>query len=261
MKKISALIALFSLSACIYAGDMSVLESRKSFVERWSSYPITYFDQGNKLVKTEYITDKGMPVNEVLTAYKGYTVVDAKTYRKDFYTAEYLRANMDGALSSASIPVVFKKNELKQVVGQVVIDDESFLLVPTHENKEGKSDFMVLVRRDGSLYRRLGQIRYKRLVLLGVDYIPYPADLRLEPVTTSRTEQTEPVKGFDIKYEGIKADRMVFTYLDYANSQGDSGRFENLSYANKPGIINIRGVGIKVLDAGKQKIDYIILKK
>ena len=81
MKKISALIALFSLSGCLYAGDISVLESRKSFVERWSSYPITYFDQGSKLVKTEYITDKGMPVNEVLTAYKGYTVVDAKTYR------------------------------------------------------------------------------------------------------------------------------------------------------------------------------------
>lgn len=258
MKKISALIALFSLSGCLYAGDISVLESRKSFVERWSSYPITYFDQGSKLVKTEYITDKGMPVNEVLTAYKGYTVVDAKTYRKDFYAAEYLRPNMDGALNGASIPVVFKKNDLKQVVGQVVIDDESFLLVPTYKDK---SDFMVLVRRDGSLSRRLGQIRYKRLVLLDADYIPYPADLRLEPVTTSRTEQTEPVKGFDIKYEGIKADRMAFTYLDYANSQGDSGRFENLSYPNKPGIINIRGVGIKVLDAGKQKLDYIILKK
>ena len=165
---------------------------------------------------------------------------------------------MDGALNGASIPVVFKKNDLKQVVGQVVIDDESFLLVPTYKDK---SDFMVLVRRDGSLSRRLGQIRYKRLVLLDADYIPYPADLRLEPVTTSRTEQTEPVKGFDIKYEGIKADRMAFTYLDYANSQGDSGRFENLSYPNKPGIINIRGVGIKVLDAGKQKLDYIILKK
>jgi hypothetical protein len=37
------------------------------------------------------------------------------------------------------------------------------------------------------------------------------------------------------------------------------GRFENISFPNKPGLIDIYGVGIKVLHAGNQKLDYILM--
>lgn len=257
MKKILVLFALFSLSACIYAGDVSVWDARKGFVERLHSYPIDYFDQGANLVKTEYITEKNFPTNEILTAYVGYTVVDAKTYRKDFYATDMLRANGRGILNSASVPVVFAKNEEKPVIGQVRIDDVDYLLVHSDKNFD---NYVVLVDKNGHLYNKMGQIRYKRLVLMTPDYVVFPENFRLDPVTTSKSEQTEPVKGFDIKYEGIKLDRMVFTYLDYANSQGDSGRFENLSYPKDSKNIDINGVGIKILHAGNQKLDYIILK-
>lgn len=257
MKKILVLFALFSLSACIYAGEVSVWDGRKGLMERIHSYPIEYFDQGAKLVKTEYITEKGYPTNEILTAYVGYTVVDTKVYRKDFYATDLLRANSKGILNSASVPVIFNKNQEKEVIGQVRIDDVDYLLVIADKYSD---DYVVLVDKQGRLHNKMGQIRYKRLVLMTPDYVVFPESFRLEPVTTSKSEQTEPVKGFDIKYEGIKLDRMVFTYLDYADSKGDSGRFENFSYPKNAKNIDIKGVGIKVLHAGNQKLDYIILK-
>ena len=52
---------------------------------------------------------------------------------------------------------------------------------------------------------------------------------------------------------------MIFTYYDYSSSGGDNGRFENISFPNKQGLIDIYGVGIKVLHAGSQKIDYILM--
>lgn len=257
MKKILVLAALFSLSACIYAGDVSVWDGRKGLVERLNSYPIEYFDQGSKLVKSEYITEKNFPNNEILTAYVGYTVVDTKVYQKDFYTTDLLRASSRGVLNSASVPVIFEKNEEKKVIGQVRINDVNYLLTTADKYSD---KYVVLVGKDGHIFHKMGQIRYERLVLMDPEYIPFPENFRLEPVTTSKSEQTEPVKGFDIKYEGIKLDRMVFTYLDYADSQGDSGRFENLSYPKKSKNIDIKGVKIRVLHAGNQKLDYMILK-
>lgn len=256
MKKLLALLSLFSLTACVYAGDVSVLDSRKGWVEWFSSYPIDFYDGSERLVKSEMVTEDSYPNNQILTAYVGYTVVDVKTYRKDFFATEYLRANMKGVLNSASVPVVFEKNERKKVIGEVEIDDVSYLMVPT-----SLKDFVALVKRDGTVWHKMGQIRHGRLVLLDPDFLIFPESFRFEPLVSSRMVQTEPVKGFDIKYEGIKLDRMVFTYMSYADAQGDRGSFENLTYPDKPGLIDINGVGIKVLHAGNQKLDYIIIKK
>ena len=128
------------------------------------------------------------------------------------------------------------------------------MLLPTKQDKA-----VVLINGDGMPYEKMGQIRNGRLVLMLPDYIPYPANFYFEPVITSKTEQTKPVKGYDIKYGGVKLDRMLFTYYDYSSSGGDNGRFENISFPNKPGLIDIYGVGIKVLHAGNQKLDYILM--
>ena len=80
-------------------------------------------------------------------------------------------------------------------------------------------------------------------------------------ITTSKSVQTEPVKGFDIKYEGLNLGRLKFTLLDYSKADGDSGYFRNVSYPYQPGgILDLNGVGIKVIQATNEKLDYIILK-
>lgn len=254
MKKFAAGLSILLLSSCLQAGDYSILPQRNSFFEAWDSYPIDYYDTDLQLVKSEYITEREFEPNKILSVYVGYSVADLKTYRKDFFKAEYVRPAMDGVLNSASIPVAYTKKEKLQVIGEVTIDGERYMLLPTKQDKA-----VVLINGDGVPYEKMGQIRNGRLVLMLPDYIPYPANFYFEPVITSKTEQTKPVKGYDIKYGGVKLDRMLFTYYDYSSSGGDNGRFENISFPNKPGLIDIYGVGIKVLHAGNQKLDYILM--
>lgn len=254
MKKLAVGLCVILLSSCLYAGDNSILESRNTFMESFSSYPIDFYDTELQLVKSEYITEREFQPNQILSAYVGYSVADLKTYRKDFYKAEYVRPAMDGVLNSASIPVAYTKKEKLRVIGESAVDGERFMLLPTKEK-----DIVILINGDGVPYHKMGKIQKGRLVLMLPDYIPYPANFYFEPIITSKTEQTKPVKGYDIKYGGVKLDRMLFTYYDYSSSGENNGRFENISFPNKPGLIDIYGVGIKVLHAGNQKLDYIIM--
>ena len=254
MKKIVAALSVALLSSCMQAGSYSILPQRNSLFEEWNSYAIDFYDTKLRLVKTEYITEREFEPSKVLAAYVGYSVADVKTYRKDYYKAEYVRPAMNGSLNSASVPVTFTKSEKLQVIGESFVDGERMMLLPTKEK-----DVVVLINGEGVPYHQLGKIQNKRLVIMLPEYLPYPADFYFEPVITSKSEQTKPVKGFDIKYGGVKLDRMIFTYYDYSRSSGDNGYFENLSFPNQPGLIDIYGVGIKVLHAGQQKIDYIIM--
>lgn len=255
MKKLAVLFSVLALSSCFSAGNHDVWSGRNAPFEYFATYAISFYGEEDTLLKTEYITEDNFKNNVILTAYTGYTVVDTKTYRKDYYRNEILTPSESGSLNTGSVPVVFKKGEKLKAIGQVYIDGNDYVMVEA--NMKG---YVALVGHDGSFYKRIGQIRNGRLALIDNDFVPYPDDLKLLQVTSSKTTQTEPVKGFDVKYEGVKLERMLFTVLDYSTARGDNGKFENISFPNQPGIININGVGIKVLLADKQKIDYIILK-
>jgi len=129
------------------------------------------------------------------------------------------------------------------------------MLIPTDiEN------YVVLVDAKGLVYEKIGQVRGSRIVLVNTRYVVSPNDFRFEIVTSSKSKQSRPEKGFDIKYGGIKLDRMVFTYLDYSKLDGERGYFEDITFPLDQENIEIEGSGFKVLKATKDKIDYIILK-
>ena len=78
-------------------------------------------------------------------------------------------------------------------------------------------------------------------------FVPSPDNLRMEPVKVTRSEQTKPVKGYDIKYQGVNLDRMMFTYYDYSQYQdADMGEFEDINFPLARMTVNINGVKIKV---------------
>lgn len=56
---------------------------------------------------------------------------------------------MDGVLNSASIPVAYTKKEKLQVIGEVTIDGERYMLLPTKQNKA-----VVLINGDGVPYEK-----------------------------------------------------------------------------------------------------------
>ena len=83
----------------------------------------------------------------------------------------------------------------------------------------------------------------------------------MEPVKVTRSEQTKPVKGYDIKYQGVNLDRMMFTYYDYSQYQdADMGEFEDINFPLARMTVNINGVKIKVLNADRHKLEYILLE-
>ena len=260
MKKTAILCSLLLLSACIKAGGWDIWPERNVWAESFQTLPIIFYDQSMRPVKSELLTERSFPVNRVLSANVGYSMVDDKIYRKIYYAQEVVRANMDGGLVSGTYPVEYKKGQELSLFGEVVIDGTLYALISA-----GDKDFYALVDGQGNLYHRIGQVRHDRLALLNTSFVVYPTKFSFEPVTLSKAVQTSPIDGYDIKYGGLKAGYVSFVYYRYdaPSNDGlhDSGEFEVISFPAKQSLINIRGVKLKILEAKKESIDYMIIEK
>lgn len=251
-----SLFMAFLLSGCVYAGDIGVVGARKNFFTRWNSYSAKLYNPDEvRLVNTEYLDEKNYKLNQSLTAYRGYSVFNHKTYRKDTYQSSFATLNKDGALSGNSVSPTYKKGQHIDLLGEVKIDGVLYRMVPTED--EG---FVTLVDEEGRFYNRMAKLDGSRVMLLDTEYEVFPEDLRLIEVTNSSSRQTRPINGFDVKYDGVRHDRVWFTYLDYSGKE-DGGKFENISFPNKPGLIEINGIGFRILQADDEHIDYMILKQ
>ena len=255
MKKLCLLLSWVMLSGCFSAGDYNILPQRNDIFTAWNGYKITFYDDGPQLMRTERIEEKNFKPNVAQTVYKGYSVLNSKVYKKDYYAQEYLKPNKNGVLNSSSLPVGLKSDKKYKLIGQVTIDGQVYRLFPSELD-----DYAVLVNKDGGFYDKIGQIKDGYLVLLDSEFFPYPADLKMVEVKNSKTEQSEAVNGFDVKYDGIRLDRIWFTYLDYSQGNGNSGMFKQISFPNKPGLITINNIGFRVLQADEDKIIYMVLK-
>lgn len=255
MKILKVLGLVLLLGGCIHAGPISFFESRSDFLANATSYPIDYFDDtGPRLIKSETITDTGFPQEKLLTAYKGYPVVDTKTYTRNYYTQESIVAPKDATLISGLSPIEIDANKKYDVIGQVTIDDILYAVVAA-----GASRTVFLVDNYGKVYHNIGVIKNDRLVLLTeTNYIVNPEDFRFESVSATKMVQSEMTKGFEIRFDGIKLDRVVFNLMEYHN--GEAGSFSNFNFPRRPGVVDIRGLKIKIFEANDSKIEYMIVK-
>ena len=236
MKKIAMLSWAWMVSSCIRAGGNDFFPQRRQFIEDLQTTPITYYYDSMKLVKTELVTERNFPENKVLSAGVGYSVVDDKTYRKVYYARDVVRPISDG----------------------VFVDGQRFALVPTSDK-----ELVLLIDEEGKPYNKLGQIRNDRIILINDRLFIHPKDFGFETVMLSKSEQTTPLKGFDIKYGGLRGGYISFIYykFDAPSNDGkhDSGEFEVLSYPNRPGPVDVKGIKIKIVDAKTDSLDYMIL--
>ena len=255
MKKFGLLGLVILLTACSTYGE-SLLDVRRTFVERFSTYSIDFYDNNEQLVNEEYVSEKSVKSNEILTAYVGYSVVSDKIYQVSHYESNLLKANVDGFMNSASVPGKIVAGKPVKVIGAVRVDGVIYRLIPSE-----LENFVYMIKPDGSFYDEMGQIRNGRLAILDATFVPSPDNLRMETVKFTRSEQTKPVKGFDIKYQGVNLDRMMFTFYDYSRYKDDDiGEFEDISFPLARSVININGVKIKVLNADKHKLEYVLLE-
>lgn len=257
MKKLGLMLTVLALSGCLRAGDHGYLPIRNTMVERLSGYDISFYhDDGPELVKSEYIEEKNYKLNEKMVAYRGYSVLNNKIFRKDFYSQHYFKANKDAVMDTSSLPHKIKSGEIFKLIGYATIDGTRYRLFPG-----GLDGFVIFTDENGKIWDKMGQIRNDSyVVLLNTEFFVKPDDVKIVELSTSKTEQTKPLKGFDVKYEGVKLDRIWFTFFDYSDSQ-NSGKFEEISFPNKPGLIEINGVGFRVLHADNDKVEYMVIKE
>lgn len=253
-KKFMPLFILL-LTGCVYAGEIDVLPSRKGFFERLNSYSVERFNDQQEFVKTEHLNDKNYKLNQSMTAFRGYTVVNNKTYRRDWYQQNFVKPNRSGSLSSGGISQAYQKDEKQRVLGTVTIDGIEWRIIPGEDD-----EFVYMIDKDGKFNNRAGKLDGSRLILLDTEYEVLPDDLQMIDVAATSSMQTKPVLGFDVKYEGVKLDRIWFTYFDYASANGGKGTFEEISFPNKPGLIEINGIGIRVLKADNERLDYMVIR-
>lgn len=252
MKKLRLLILLF-VAGCATNGY--VWDVRQWWMNMENSYVINFYDNEDKISREEYVSEKSVKSGEILTAYVGHSVVSDKIYRVTTYESNLVKANVTGYMNSASVPGIIPADKQMKVIGTIEIDGTELRIIPSQ-----LENFVFLIYPDGSFYDEMGRIRGDRLFILDAEFVPSPDNLRMEPVKVTRSEQTKPVKGYDIKYQGVNLERMMFTYFDYSKYQNvDAGEFEDISFPLKRGPIDINGVKIRILNADRHKLEYILL--
>lgn len=255
MKKIGLLILILALGACADISGRSWWDARRTFVERFTTYPIVFYDSGEHLVNTEYVSEKSVKSNEILTAYVGYSVVSDKIYQIKNYETNLVKANVDGYMNSASVPGRIPVGKPIEVIGAAEIDGVEYRLIPSELDS-----FVYMVKPDGSFYDEMGQIRDGRLAVLDATFVPSPDNLRMEPVKVTRSEQTKPGQRVCTNIRASIGSEM-FTYYDYSQYQdADMGEFEDINFPLARMTVNINGVKIKVLNADRHKLEYILLE-
>ncbi|MBR1648321.1 MAG: hypothetical protein IJ689_01820 [Alphaproteobacteria bacterium] len=254
MKALKILGLVLSLSGCIYAGEYNLFPWRNDVIAGLSGYQIEYLDKREEhLLNSETLHESSFTANKLLTAHKGYPIVDTKSYMKNYYVQESLIAPQNAIMTSGITPAKVTGGKKYDVIGRVKIDGNIYYLIDSDSPST-----VFLVDEDYRLQKHIGAVKGDKLVLIKESFAVTPENFQFEPVTKSRVLQSDMVKGFEIKFEGVENNIMRFTLMNYDNG-GFSGEFVDYNFENEPGIVEIAGVEIRVFSATDEKLEYMIL--
>ncbi|MDO4184335.1 MAG: hypothetical protein Q4D11_03755 [Rhodospirillales bacterium] len=254
MRALRILGIVLCLSGCIHAGELNFWPERSGWIAGLSSYPIEYMASAKeRLLGSETMHESNFKANKLLTAYKGFTVVDTKSYDKNYYVQESIIAPSNAMLSSGVSPSFIEGGKKYEVFGRTHIDGQTYYLIASDSPTT-----VFLVDENYTLQKHIGTVRDDKLVLLSDTFTVTPEGFQFEPVTKSRVLQSDMVDGFEIKFNGVKNNIMTFTLMQY-DAGGATGEFHTYNFENKPGIIQIAGIEIKIFGADDLRVEYMIL--
>ena len=140
------------------------------------------------------------------------------------------------------------------VVGWSKVDGVRYSLLDS-----GLDDYVFLFDEHGNFYNKAGKIDDGVLKILDEEIFVYPSDVKMQTIAKMRDEVSNVKNGYEVKYGGVKLDRIWFDYMDYDQDYNNGGEFEKISFPNKPGLIMLNGKGLRVLKADKDTITYMVL--
>ncbi len=252
MKKITALIPLFCLAGCIYAGDVNVLPARNKIFTVWQTEDIFYYDKdkgAEYLSESKTFTENNIEKNQIMVVQKGDVMASSQIYRTDFYTTETLRATKNATMSSSYSPLYISKDKALDGFGEVQFEGEKHMLV-----RQGKSGDILLVNGDGVINSRIGRIVDGRLAVLDILFFVEPEDVRIQPVITTRTETSDVLEGFELVYNGLSDGNISILY----RTLGEDCIDEEILFPYNQESVEIQDLNITIIEADNNKIEYII---
>ena len=255
MKKIVVcLLACLSLNACIKAGDFDLLPVRKKIFNLYRGHSIEFYDNQEKLVGKERLHENDYSLNKAVTVKKGEDVLSDKIFDKRTYQRFFAKFNKKGNIDNRIYPMNVNADSEYNILGWTTIDNNRYTLISSPLD-----DYVFLFDEQGNLYKQGGKIVDDRLNLFEDTVFAYPSDLKLKVVNKMREDVGNVKKGYQVKYGGVKFDRIFFDYLGYDNVNDTMGEFKQINFPNKPGLIVINGIGLRVLNADDNSITYMIL--
>ncbi len=253
MKKILSLICLLLVSGCIRAGDYDLVPVRKKILNMVNGYTINFADTEKMLLRSEDRREHNFVLNKALTVKKGETVLSDKFFVVDMYETIAYVPSKKGALQTTTVPTKLSNRQEYKILGTVSVDGAEYNLLPS-----GLDDYVFLFDNQGNFYNKAGWVDDGTLKLLDEDVFVYPSDLKMKKVIKNSMTSGKVYGGYEIKYGGVKLDRVWFDYLAFEDDE-DAGEYERISFPNKPGLIMINGNGFRILEASDDALTYMIL--
>ena len=256
MKKIIlCLLVCLNLNACVSAGDFDLLPVRKKVLNLYKGYSIDFYDNEEALVGRERIHENDYRLNKALTVKKGEDILNDTLMDKITYQRFFVKFNKKGSLDNRIYPMNVNADDEYKIVGWTTINNNKYTLL-----ESPLDDYVFLFDEQGNLYEKGGKIVDDRLQLMEDNVFAYPTDLKIKVINKMRDSISNVKNGYQVKYGGIKFDRLFFDYLGFDNEDNTVGEFKQINFPNKPGLIVINGIGLRVLNATDNAITYMILK-
>jgi hypothetical protein len=253
MKKITAILSVLMLGACVYAGDADIFSGRTTPFKVWQTEKVFYYDRNTGeefLSESKTITEEKIEKNVLLVTPAGKPMVSTKTYRTDFYSVENVQVNKNAMLNSTYTPVKIRKNADFEAFGEVKFNGEVYMLV-----RQDNSNDILLVDGKGKIFNKVGRMIDDRISVLDVDFVVEPDDVVMTPVINTRTEVSDVLEGFELIYNGIEDQKIKFTYRLLGNMETE----DLFVFPLDSTVININDIKINIIDASYDKIEYILL--
>ncbi len=253
--KIVCLILCSMLAGCLRAGSYDLIPVRKKIFDSMTGYSVDFADQNEQFVSSKIEREKGYTLNKAATVRKGDPILSDKVFSRNIYTTVIYKPNKKGALQNQAFPMKLDNRKEYKILGWVTIDGIKYSLLES--NLEG---YVFLFDQDGNFYKNAGWIDDGGILkLLDEEIFVYPSGLKMQNVVSTREENGGIKQGYEVRFDGVKLDRVWFDYIVYDKADANDVRLERLNFPNKPGLIMINGKGLRILKADDDSITYMIL--
>lgn len=252
--KIVCLVLCVMLTGCLRAGSYDLMPVRKKIFDSINNYPIEFVEQEEELVRSAGEREHDYVLNKAITVKKGEAILSDKRFDRDVYRSYVYKPTKKGALQNQSFPMKLDNKKEYRIIGWTTVDGVRYAMLDS-----GLEDYVFLFDERGNFYNRAGWIDDGTLKLLEEQIFVYPSDMKMQTIAKFRDEVSNVRNGYEVRYNGVKLDRIWFDYMVYDAWNNDGGHFERISFPNKPGLINIHGKGFRVLKADKDTLTYMIL--